>query len=105
MNALINRMRNKSTQGRGCCRVVAVGLDKKGDILGISINTPAWNRGFPSAHAEWKLIDRYGKNISKIVLARFGLSGRLLPIKPCGMCRARIESLGIGVRIIGEDEE
>ena len=98
MTTIIEKLKKKSRQAIYTkVRVVAVGLNKKGEVIGISMNIPSTNRFHRKTHAECILIDRYGKNLSTILIARFGRSGTQLPIDACPMCKAYAESMGIRI--------
>ena len=95
---LLSRLRNKSKHSIYTkARVVAVGLNAKNEVIGIAVNKPAKNRFVRGTHAEAILIDRYGKTLSTILIARFGRSGSQLPIDACPMCTAYAQSMGIKI--------
>jgi len=66
-------------------RVVAVGFNHTGAIIGIATNSPRLPmRGF---HAEETLIRRSPRSLARILIARVGHEGTLLPIDPCEQCQ------------------
>lgn len=76
-------------------RVVAVGFDHRRRIIGIATNSfylPARGR-----HAEERLIHRCPKSLTRIVIARIGAQGMLLPIDPCERCRRAADKAGIRI--------
>lgn len=78
-------------------RVVAIGFDKKNDLLGAVTNTPRFNRLGGSIHAEMKLIRRYKHYLDKIFIFRINKTGGFLPIHPCAVCQKNAERLGIKI--------
>lgn len=54
-------------------------------------------------HAERILINRYGKNIARILIARIGRSGENRPIDPCPVCKKIADEMGIKIESITND--
>ena len=95
-STLVDRMRRAGARVNLRCRVVAVGIDGRGRIIGIATNTPRLrNRSW---HAEERLIHRQPRSLSMIVLGRFGLAGVLLPIDPCPKCAELAARRGITIQ-------
>lgn len=95
---------------RGQQRVAAVALDKRGRVLASKTNSYikthpvqaeyAEKTGNPDKcflHAEIRCIIAAQKvgEIHKIVVARAGKSGMMLPSKPCVICTMAIQEAGI----------
>ena len=93
---------NKAKQS--CCRyrISAIGLNKKGEIIGAAYNKPRFDRLHGGLHAEANLIRRHGKQISSIIICRVGNSGSLLPIKPCDKCKELAYKLNIKIVSISD---
>lgn len=97
------RIAKRKTKHSPCkFKVVAIGLETKGRVMGIVTNSPRFSRKGGGLHAEMRLIARYGQNIGTIILFRIGKGGSLLPIHPCKVCKKNAEKLGI--KIISYDQ-
>ena len=101
LNSIYNRLRSKSSSSHANYKITAVAYSKKGDIMGFASNNIRSEfcpiRRGAGVHAEMSLIKKYGKQISYIVISRFGLSGNLLPIDPCPNCAKIARQLGIKI--------
>ena len=76
-------------------RVVAVGIDSKNRIIGLTTNSPRLqSRGW---HAEERLIHRSPRSLAKIIIARVGATGLFLPIDPCKHCAKIANKRGISI--------
>lgn len=85
--------------------VIAIGFNKKGEMLGIKSNGFGMSsRRGSGKHAERELIKRYKENIAKIIICRFGRSGNLLPIDPCPTCQKVCDKLGIKIEAYTDQE-
>lgn len=74
-------------------KISAVGIDRKGRIIGIAVNQPRLpSRGL---HAEELLIRRSPRSLAKIIIARVGATGILRPIDPCEKCQKLANKYGI----------
>lgn len=85
--------------------IVAIGLNKSGDIIGIAsnkINNCSIAKKGNGKHAERELIRKYGKSIKTIILYRKGNNGSCLPIHPCNVCKKVCDKLNIKVFSIHE---
>lgn len=76
----------KAKQSISKYKVSAIGLSKKGNIVGKCFNKPSVKPGNIGCHAESRLILRYGRKIKTILIYRIGLAGTPKPIDPCPMC-------------------
>ena len=100
---LLKRMHKKSLQSRAKFHVVAVGLSKVGNIIGIEMSHPVIlghvdNRHNPLGHAEWKLLCKYGKKLDTIYISRFSKTGiHKLNISACPMCSAYAKRMGVKI--------
>ena len=104
--SLIELLRKKAIKHNGCQRrVVAIGFSKRNNIVGIMVNKPAEAPRTFNTHAECRLMLRYGKRISRIVIARFGNDGTQLPIDPCPQCAALAASYGITIESLRKENE
>jgi len=76
-------------------RVAAAGIDYRGRIIGIAVNSPRLPmRGY---HAEEVLMRRLPRSLTRIVIVRVGSCGELLPIDPCATCARIAEKLGVTI--------
>ena len=94
------RMRNKAKVSHGKYKIIAIAFTNKGNFLGISMNgfrEGLSNRKGAGAHAETKLIRKFGKRIDKIYIIRFGMKLDILPIHPCENCAKVAEKYGIKI--------
>ena len=106
MNAnLIKTAIKKASQSTCTYRISAIGLNKRGDILGSSTNRHGKEGKGKGKHAEIELIKRYGRKIKIIILCRVGGSGDILPIKPCENCQKVIDKMGIKVLTVQENDK
>lgn len=83
---------------RSVCRyrVIAIGYDYRGRIIGITTNTHRLKSR--STHAEERLIHRSPQSLKWIEIARVGARGDFLPIDPCRHCSKIAERRGIRIR-------
>lgn len=94
--SILTRSTRAALRVRHCrYRVVAIGIDHYGKFIGISTNSPRLSTR--SWHAEERLIHKSPNQLSTILLARFGASGRLLPIDPCVKCSEMARKRGIKI--------
>jgi len=84
---------------KSICRykVSAIGLNKKGEIIGSSVNTIRFNRLNGGIHAEASLIGRYGSQLKTIIICRVNKTGGVLPIEPCDNCQKLANKFGIKI--------
>ena len=98
MNAnLIKTAIKKASQSICCYKISAIGLNKRGEVIGSAINRHGKSGKGRGLHAETQLIKRYGKKIKTIILCRIGNSGDILPIHCCANCQKIIDKLEIKV--------
>ena len=108
LNHLIKRMHKKSLSSIAKCHVVAVGVSKKGNVMGITMSTPTLTRHNPHGHAEWKLMTQYGRGLDTIYISRFSKAGNnSCKIEPCPMCKGLADRLQIKIISLtnGENNE
>lgn len=105
--SLIPRMAKKVKVDRGTTyRIVAMAFTKRNNYLGMSMNgfrDHLSNRRGAGAHAEMKLIQKYGRQIDTIYLLRVGNALDPLPIHPCENCSKVIQKMGIKVILLHEE--
>jgi len=84
---------------RSTCRfkISCIGLNKQGQPIVYSNNSPRFKRAGGSVHAEMSMMKKYPKVVRTIVLIRVGGSGDLLPIDPCPACARKAKELGIKI--------
>jgi cytidine deaminase len=90
----------KASQSICHYRIAAYGFNKKGELIGKSINKPRLSKPQGGLHAEMSLMKHYGTKLHTIVICRIGNAGDLRPIKPCVACKAVADYLGIKIRSI-----
>lgn len=94
---LLNIAQSKAKQSSCRYKIAAIGINKKGEVIGSAINKPRFDRRFGGLHAEVNLIRQYQRKLKTIVICRVGNSGNLLPIDPCENCLELAEKLGIKI--------
>ena len=100
------KLLKKAKQSACRYKVAAIGIDKRGNVIGVAHNMPKLRRKGGSLHAEERLMNRYGKVLHTIIICRTNKNGRwLLPIEPCGKCRRRAERLGIKIVTISRGKQ
>jgi len=97
---MVERLIKKAAQSHCRHGVSAVALDKRGKVLGYSVNKPRFYRKGGGYHAEMLLMARYRSHIKTIIICRVGSGGDLLPIRACDSCTAKADQLGISIRSI-----
>lgn len=98
MTAELVEMARKKARSITChSKVVAIGFDRRGRLLGCSTNYPRFSKYGGGVHAEMHLLKKHGPKVNKIILCRFGNAGDLLPIDVCPACRKVLNNKGIKV--------
>lgn len=93
--------KKKAQQSECTFRVSAIGLNKRGEIVGSAINRYKYKeRDRGQIHAEISLIHNYGKKISTIIICRVGNSGNILPIHPCDKCKKVADAMNIKIETV-----
>jgi len=95
--AIRDRAIKKANQSACRYKVSAIGLDKKGNMLGCAMNIQRFSRGGGSRHAEMNLMAQYGTNIKTIIICRTNRAGDVCAIDPCQTCKAKADELGIKI--------
>ena len=93
--------------GQSICkyRVSAIGLNRKGEVVGAASNTPRFKRFHGGNHAEINLMRRaLGRGLKTIVLCRINDSGKIKPIHPCAACLHRAEESGVQILSIHSEQ-
>lgn len=97
-NNLIKKVNNNTSVNYP---IVAVGINKYGDIVGTASNKinnfKYSSKKGNGKHAERELIKKFGKKIRTIILYRKGFNGSCLPIHPCKTCQKIIDKYNIKV--------
>jgi len=88
---------NKAKQSRCVYKVSAIGLNKKGEVIAKATNKHRFMKPGGGKHAEMEVMLKAGKALKTIILCRVGGGGKILPIDPCPVCRAKAEELGIRI--------
>ena len=76
-------------------KISAIGLDKRGNVIGTATNRPRMAKQGGGIHAEIALIRRYKENLKSIFICRVNAKGELMPIDACKNCQKVMENLGI----------
>lgn len=105
LNELVRKAKNSPSNSY---RVSAVAFTEKGELLGSAYNAYRKEdivpgRGY-GLHAERRLMERYGKNISSIIICRIGHGGKLRPIDPCHTCAKIASKMGIKIYAVAGKE-
>ncbi len=93
----VKRAIKKAQQSQCHFKICAIGLDKDGEILGYVNNSARFSRKGGGLHAEQRLMARYQQHIKTIIIIRTNITGSLLPIDPCDMCKRKADELGIKI--------
>jgi cytidine deaminase len=102
--AYIKNLAQKKAIQSGCrYRIAAVGLDKRGNVIGSTTNRVRFVNKGGGIHAEIALIEKYGKRIKSIFICRVNAQGELLNIKPCENCQSVANKLGIKIYSIARN--
>lgn len=88
---------SKALQSSCTYKVSAIGISRKGDILGCSINKRKICKKGMSIHAEVDLIKKYGRKIKTIIVCRVNNKGNVMPIDPCSTCLKIATRMGINI--------
>lgn len=81
----LRRAIKKARKSSCTYRVVAMGFNRKGDLITIKTNRHNLDRPNGSFHAEEHIM-KFHKNVRLIAIARVGRRQNLLPIDPCEKC-------------------
>lgn len=92
-----NLAQKKAVQSSCRYRIAAVGLDKRGNVIGSTTNKVRFVSKGGGIHAEIALIEKFGKKIKSMFICRVNAQGELLNIKPCKNCQAVADKLGIKI--------
>jgi len=100
----LKRLAEKKARQSSCTyRVSAIGLNKRGEVLGSTTNRHRSIHPVKgNIHAEIALIHKYGKQLRTIIICRVGNGGDILPIHPCPNCQRIADSLGIKIETVWE---
>jgi len=84
---------------RSPCRykISCIGLNKQGQPIVYSSNSPRFKKAGGSVHAEMAMMKKYPKVVRTVVLVRVGVKGNILPIDPCPACARKAWELGIKI--------
>ena len=87
---LLRRMKRKAQASHCRTKIVAVGFDQRGKMIGITHNKPYIYKKGGGWHAEELLIRKSPpKLLSRIIIARVSPNtGELRPIEPCHKCKS-----------------
>jgi cytidine deaminase len=88
---------NKALKSTCNYKVSAIGLNRKGDIIGTAMNKHRYCRYGGGLHAEMELVRKYGRKVKTIVICRVNNNGDILPIDPCDVCKKMLGKLGIEI--------
>src|SRR4051794_17344753 len=95
VSTLEQRILRAASRVRLRYRVVAVGFDHRGRIIGLATNRPRLlHRGW---HAEETLIYRSPRSLCRVLIARLNNRGEFLPIDPCEVCSRLAQKRGVRI--------
>lgn len=95
--------KKKASQAVLTYRISAIGLNKKGEVIGSACNTPRFYRYGGGNHAEINLLKKCKSTPHTIILCRIGYGGDVLPVHPCEKCQKILDKYGIKVKYINND--
>lgn len=93
----INRIIKKATKSSCHYRISALGINKKGELIGVSTNTPRFSKLGGGSHAEINLMKKVGPSLKTIIICRTNPKGKVMPIHPCEVCQTKADELGIKI--------
>lgn len=95
---LFSRLKLKAEQSNNRIQVAALGFNKKGECVIVSMNKTKISKKMGGEHAEQKIFRAaLSYNIKTIVLIRLSRAGNPLPIEPCKKCKKIADRLGIKI--------
>lgn len=97
MTSILNKARQLAKKKVNTYHIAAAAYSRKGNLIDVATNLPCSYPGNRFVHAESRLMLRYGRKISKIVIVRVGHSGDQRPIRPCEECSKLASRLGIKI--------
>lgn len=78
-------------------KISAIGLNKKGEVIYTTCNSPRFSKKNGGYHAEMKCMKNAGPSLETIIIFRINNNGDLLPIEPCDMCSTKAKENGIKI--------
>jgi hypothetical protein len=82
-------------------KISALGFNAKGELVHIAMNGFHQSKYGGGLHAEEKVFRVAAKkNIVKIIIARVGNNGDVLPIEPCPKCKKIADKLNIQIESV-----
>ncbi len=95
---LKERAKRKAQQSECVYSVSALGLNKRGELIGATTNKYRFiDRAKGNIHAEISLIHKYGKELRTIIICRVGNGGAILPISACENCQKVANAMNIKI--------
>lgn len=94
---IITRLKKKAMKSISTYKISAIGLNRKGEVIGTSFNRPRFDRHGGGIHAEMALMKKFDKGLKTIIICRVGGRGDLRPIDPCYTCEMKARQLGIDI--------
>ena len=89
---------------KSICRynIVAMGFNKKDEMIIRKTNLPRypWIRG--GIHAEMRCLKESPPSLKYLIIARVNKKGEFLPIDPCSMCLKKANELGVKIYTISK---
>ena len=96
---LLIKLIKKAKKSHCRFKVAAIGVNGKGEVIGIKFNRYRFTRKGGGIHAEQDLIHRYGNKLKKIYICRVNKHGKQLPIEPCLSCLKIANKMRIKIEI------
>ncbi|HPM74120.1 MAG TPA: cytidine deaminase [Saccharofermentans sp.] len=99
MEAILEHLSKKAKKSICHYKIAAIGLNKRGEVLGTCFNRPRFTKYGGGIHAEQALIHKYyKKGLKTIYIYRVTKgSDRPAPIDPCEVCLKIAKKLGIKI--------
>ena len=97
MEDVVEIVRKKALKSICNTRVGAVGISDDGRVILSTFNRPRFYHPGGGTHAEMDIMRRCGKNLKSILICRVNPKGKILPLHPCSVCKAKADELGIKI--------
>lgn len=100
---IISRLKRKAQNSSCRYRIAAIGLDFRGNVISLAMNSPRFEHHGGGLHAEMAIMRGSPRSLRTIIILRIGASGIIRPIHPCLACARKAKELGISIKTIEEE--